>query len=188
MKSPFYFIITPDKERRYNSTVDWGGLEFITSSSKEDFKFSNREAIVVETPLGYKGPISPGDKILVHHNVFKYYNDMKGREKSGKSFLKDNTFFVDTTQFYAYKKDGKWNSCLQYCFVKPIDVKDNHYLLKNTNEEPLMGIVKYGNESLAALGVNEGDVVGFQPESEYEFNVDGEKLYRMYTHNITMVV
>jgi len=77
---------------------------------------------------------------------------------------------------------------LQYCFVKPIDVKDNHYLLKNTNEEPLMGIVKYGNESLAALGVNEGDVVGFQPESEYEFNVDGEKLYRMYTHNITMVV
>ena len=36
---------------------------------------------------------------------------MKGREKSGKSFLKDNTFFVDTTQFYAYKQDGKWNSC-----------------------------------------------------------------------------
>ena len=69
MKSPFYFIITPDKDRRYNSTVDWGGLEFITSSSKEDFKFSNREAIVVETPLGYKGPISPGDKILIANDT-----------------------------------------------------------------------------------------------------------------------
>jgi hypothetical protein len=187
MKSPFYFIVEPDKKRRYNNSVDWEGIEFITSTSKEDFKFSNREAIVIETPLGYEGPIKKGDKLLVHHNVFKYYNDMKGRERSGKSFLKDNTFFVDNTQFYAYNKDGTWKCHSKYCLVKPVEAKE-HYLEKVTNEEPLTGILKYSNDQLEKLGIKEGDVVCFQPESEYEFSVDGEKLYRMYTDNITMVL
>ena len=92
MKSPFYFIVEPTKQRRYNNTIEWDGIEFISNSSKEEFKFSNREAVVIETPSGYTGTISKGDTVLVHHNVFKYYNDMKGREQSGRSFLKDNTF------------------------------------------------------------------------------------------------
>ena len=47
---------------------------------------------------------------------------------------------------------------------------------------------KYSNESLTKLGVNKGDMVCFEPHSEYEFTVDGEKMYRMYTRNITMVI
>jgi len=31
-----------------------------------------------------------------------------------------------------------------------------------------------------------GDFICFTPDSEYEFTVDGEKLYRMYEHQITM--
>ncbi len=33
-----------------------------------------------------------------------------------------------------------------------------------------------------------GDKVCVHPESEYEFNVDGEKLYRMFTHQIAIVL
>ena len=187
MKSPFYFIIKPKKNKRYNNTIDWDGIEFISSTSKEDFKFSNREAIVMETPLGYEGPIKKGDKLLVHHNVFKYYNDMKGVERSGKSFLKDNTFFVDETQFYAFNKNDEWKCHSKYCFVKPIKSK-KYFLDKVSKNEPLTGVLKYGNDQLEKLGVKAGDVVCFQPESEYEFTVDGEKLYRMYTNNITMVL
>jgi hypothetical protein len=189
MKSPFYFIIEPKKKRRYDNTVDWGGIEFIANTSKEDFKFSNREGEVVETPLGYDGPIQSGDSLLVHHNVFKYYNDMKGKERSGKSFLKDHTFFVDDTQFFAYKnsQDSSWKCIKDYCFIKPVASKE-YYIDKNTSEEPLMGEVKYTNSQLLALGVKEGDKVCFEPESEYEFKVDGEKLYRMYTRNITMIL
>ena len=64
MKSPFYFIIEPEKNRRYDNTMDIGDIEFITSVSKEDFKFSNRVGIVQETPIGYKGEIEKGDKVL----------------------------------------------------------------------------------------------------------------------------
>ena len=55
-------------------------------------------------------------------------------------------------------------------------------------EEPLMGIVKYINQELLDLGVKVGDEISFQPESEYEFTIEGEKLYRMFTNNITMII
>ena len=85
-------------------------MDFIVSTSEEDHKFSNRYAEVLATPLSYDGDIEPGDILLVHHNVFKFYNDMKGQRQSGKSFLKDDTFLIDPDQFYMYKKNGKWHT------------------------------------------------------------------------------
>ena len=112
---------------------------------------------------------------------------MYGREKSGRSFLKDDLFLVDHEQFFLYKQNGKWKAYGKYCFVKPIDLEDS-YIFKGGNEEPLYGTIKYVNQELLDLGVKEGDKISFQPESEYPFMVDEEKLYRMFTNNITMIV
>jgi hypothetical protein len=185
MRSPFYFIAKPVNGKRYDNTKEIGGIDFIVSTSEEDHKFSNRFAEVVELPLQYKGPIEIGDILLVHHNVFKFYNDMKGRQKSGKSFFKDDLFFIETEQFFMYKRDDKWYSYDRYCFVKPIAATDS-YIKKPFSEEPLMGIMKYPNEYLLTQGIKEGDLVCFSPDSEYEFTVDEEKLYRMYDHQITI--
>ena len=46
--------------------------------------------------------------------------------------------------------------------------------------------VMEGLDYLKSKGVQDGDRVFFTPDSEYEFNVDGEKLYRMYDHQITI--
>ena len=108
MKSPHSFLVTPIDNKRYVNTKEIGGIDFIISTSEENHKASNRFATVVETPLGYKGEVKKGDTLLVHHNVFKFYNDMKGRRKSGKSFLMGNLFLVDPDQFYLYKRDGDW--------------------------------------------------------------------------------
>jgi len=185
MKSPFYFIAKPINGKRYNNTKDIGGIDFIVSTSEEDYKFSNRYAEVIEVPLGYKGNIEPGDILLVHHNAFKFYNDIKGRQKSGKSFFKDDLFFIETEQFFMFKKNEQWHSYDRYCFVKPISATES-YIKKPFSEEPLMGIMKYPNEYLLSKGIKAGDSVCFAPDSEYEFDVDGEKLYRMYDHQITM--
>ena len=48
-------------------------------------------------------------------------------------------------------------------------------------ERPLIGIVKYSDGT-----VKKGDLVGFRPNSEYEFIVDGEKLYRVLSNFITI--
>lgn len=185
MKSPYYFIAKPMKGGRYNNTKEIGGIELIINTSEEDHKFSNRYAEVVELPLNYKGNIKVGDTLLVHHNVFKFYNDMKGRRKSGKSFFKEDLFFIEPDQFYMYHNGSEWVPYGRYCFIKPIDAKDS-YIMKPFKEEPLMGIMKYANEYLISKGINNGDEVCFEPESEYEFDVDGEKLYRIFDHNITI--
>ena len=185
MRSPFYFIVKPLEGKRYNNTKEIAGVDFITSSSQENHMAANREAIVVSVPLNYEGAIVPGDTLLVHHNVFKLYYDMRGREKSGKSFFKDDLFFVDNDQFFLYKHNKKWNSHSRYCFVEPIPAEES-FLFKKFNEEPLMGKMKYPNAYLESKGVSQGTKVSFKPDSEYEFEVDGEKLYRMYDHQITL--
>tara|TARA_R110002126_G_scaffold73081_4_gene182368 strand:- start:435 stop:698 length:264 start_codon:yes stop_codon:yes gene_type:complete len=86
-----------------------------------------------------------------------------------------------------YKQDDQWHCHDRYCFIKPV-AKEDFFLYKNFKNEPLVGLVKYANNYLKSQGVNDGDKITFKPESEYEFEVDGEKLYRMYDHQITMVL
>jgi hypothetical protein len=185
MRSPFYFIASPLDNKRYDNTKQIGGVDVITSTSEEDHVFSNRRAIVHEIPVGYDGPIQVGDTLLVHHNAFKFYNDIKGRQKSGKSFFRDNTFFIEPDQFFLYQHDGKWHAYDKYCFVKPIPVIES-ILLKPFTHEPLMGEMVYPNKFLLDRGVSAGSRVCFTPDSEYEFIVDGENLYRIFDHQITI--
>mgnify|MGYP003143668769 FL=1 len=187
MKSPFQFIVKPLNGKRYDNTKKISGIDFITSTSQEDHKFSNRYAKVLATPIVYKGPIQKEDILLVHHNVFKFYYDMQGQEKSGKSFFKDDLFFIDNEQFFMYKHDEKWYANDRYCFVKPVSTEES-YIFKPFSEEPLIGIMKYPNNYLKLKGIKEGDKISFQPDSEYEFIVDGEKLYRMFDHQISLVL
>jgi len=48
-------------------------------------------------------------------------------------------------------------------------------------EKPLQGIVKYSDGT-----VEVNDLVGFRPKSEYEFIVDGQRLYRVLSNFITI--
>ena len=48
-------------------------------------------------------------------------------------------------------------------------------------ERPLVGIVKYSDGT-----VNVGDLVGFRPNSEFEFVVDGKRMYRVLSKFITI--
>ena len=69
---------------------------------------SNRYGEVIAVLIGYDGPIEVGDTLLVHHNVFKKYYDMKGREKSGPCHFRDDIFMVEPDQFFLYKHKDKW--------------------------------------------------------------------------------
>jgi len=147
--------------------------------------FSNRYAEVIAVPMYYNGEVSVGDILLVHHNVFKYYNDMKGNQRSSWNFFMDDMFFVEEDQFFLYKHDDKWRSHGRFCFVKPIQTKQTD-IYKPVSEEPLMGTIKYSNYELESMGINEGDEICFKPDSEYEFHVEQEKLYRMFTSQIAI--
>ena len=58
--------------------------------------------------------------------------------------------------------------------------------LENTKEQKLIGILKIGNSSLDALGITEGDTVGYTPYGEYDFLVEKERLYCMKSNDIVI--
>mgnify|MGYP001435852630 CR=1 FL=1 len=183
MQSPNQFIVVPANDRRYNNIKNIEGIEIILDTSEESASFSNREAVVLSTPINYTGPIEEGDTLLVHHNVFKYYNDMHGRRQSGKSFFKDNKFFIDDTQYYMYKKISEWYAVEPFCFVSPLPATET-YIYKPFTHEPLMGTMEYTCPSIERHGIKKGDIVTFMPDSEYEFSFDQKKLYRIRSKNI----
>ncbi len=183
MKSLYRFVVEPKEERYNNKKKLNGGKELITNTKLETFQSVSKKAIVVVVPEAYKTDIKVGDEVVIHHNVFRRFYDMKGREKNSSSFFKDNLFFCDIEQIYLYNRDDNWICNLNYCFVHPVLSTDSFSTLK---EEPLAGIIKYSNKSLEAKGIIPGSLVTFTPNSEFEFVIEGERLYCMKSNNIAL--
>lgn len=187
MQSPINFIVKPKNDNRYNNTLEFAdGSSMIVNTSTEDHLHVNREAIVLSVPLNYKGEIEPGDTLLIHHNVFKKYYGMSGFLRNATEHLWGNTFFVSPDSFFMYKKDGEWRPYDRYCFIRPIKDEGKGMFSNKGGEIPLVGEMVYPNEYLLSMGIKKGDRVCHIPQVEYEFMVDGEKLYRMYDHHITI--
>ena len=182
MRSVYDFIIKP-VGKRYDNEVKVGEHTLITNSSIESFKHVNNIAEVVETPVAFATPIRKGDLIIVHHNLFRVFYDMKGIKKNSRSFLKDDLFFCAVDQVYLYKRTDTWKSFGDRCFVAPVKNKD---LLSTDKVADLIGILKIGNSSLEESGINPGDIVGFTPNSEWEFVVDNQIMYCMKSNDIVI--
>ena len=180
MHALYNFIIEPIGER-YNNTKQVGDKELIVNTEIFHHQYVNREARVISIPTLVKTKLKPGDAVIVHHNVFIRWHNMHGIEKNSKSFISENKYAVSKDQVYAYKRNNKWNALDGYCFVKPI--KSLNKLSVDT-EQPLVGIIKYTDRKLKMI--EEGDLVGFTPNSEFEFIIDGERLYRVLTNEISI--
>jgi hypothetical protein len=182
MNSLYDFIVEPIGER-YNNTIEVDNLKLILNTKIESYKFVNKTAKIISVPLAYKTVIKPGDHVIIHHNVFRRYYDIKGKEKNSSKYFKDNLYFCQPDQIYMYKKQNEWNSFMDRCFVKPI-LNNNNLSLDKTKS--LVGILRYGNSSLNELKIAPGDLVGYTPNSEWEFIVDNELLYCMKSNDIVI--
>ena len=182
MKSLYNFIVKPLGER-YANTKKIGEKELILNTKIESWKFVNRFAEVVSTPLAFTTSINKGDIIVVHQNVFRRFYDMQGEQVNSRSYFKDDLYFVAIDQVYLYKNKDKWLSFGDRCFVKPI--KNSESIL-NRKEDPYVGILKIGNNSLEASRINPGDMIGFKPGAEWEFFIDEERLYCMKSNDIVI--
>ena len=182
MKSIYDFIIQPLGDK-YSNTVKISGVDVVVNTKIENWKFVNRLATVIETPLAFNSKIKKGDIVVIHQNVFRTFYDMKGQKKKSRSYFKDDLYFCAIDQIYLYKNSDGWNSFGDRCFIKPI--KDNDSLTLD-KEQKLIGILKYGNSSLEALEINQGDLVGYTPNGEWEFLVENERLYCMKSNDIVI--
>lgn len=168
----------------------------VVNSTIESVAHINRIAKVVDAPEFTI--LEKGDEVVIHHNMLRLRNGIRGKKVKSNYHLEGNLYFVPLTEVFMYKRgDSEWSSLQPFVFVKPIPKEEEltQGLLigvDNSNShkgmQKLRGLVKYGNESLSSKGVNNGDKVIFSPWSEYEFNIDGEILYKMSTKDIVAVL
>ena len=180
MRGIYNFIIKP-KGNRYNNIKNIDDKELILNTEIFNHQYVNREAIILQTPIINKTQIKKGDSVIVHHNVFRRWHNVKGVEKNSRSWIKKNQYTVFQDQIFAYKRNKNWKSLEGYCFVKPIKSTDKFSVEK---ERPLIGIIKYTDNTIKDIKQN--DLVGFTPHSEYEFIINGERLYRVLTNSISI--
>ena len=87
MKSIYNFVVKP-KGNRYNNTKKVGDSELILNTEIFNHQYINREAIVISIPIIGNTNIKTGDTIIIHHNVFRRWHNVKGIEKNSKSYFK----------------------------------------------------------------------------------------------------
>ena len=184
MQSLYSFIIQP-KNGRYTNEVSVGDKKLIINTTMDDHKFVNRVGVVMSVPLIGDTDLSAGDEVIVHHNVFRRFYDVRGVEKNSSSYFKEDMYFCYYDQIFLYKHNNQWKAPGNFCFVKPI-LKKEKQIISDEKEQKRIGILKYGNSSLEVFKIYEGDLVGFSPSSEYEFIIDENRLYRMRTNDITI--
>ena len=177
MKSVYNFVVTP-KGERYNNKKKVGDSELILNTEIFNHQYINREAIVISTPIIGDTNIKAGDTVIVHHNVFRRWHNIKGVEKNSRSYFNESTYMITFDQIFLYKRDKKWIAPKGYCFVKPLKAIDKFNV---ESEKPLQGIVKYSDGTIET-----GDLVGYVPRTQSEFIVDGERLYRVLSNLITI--
>tara|TARA_Y100001938_G_scaffold55581_1_gene77492 strand:- start:924 stop:1511 length:588 start_codon:yes stop_codon:yes gene_type:complete len=176
MKAYKDFVISPIGDR-YNNSKKVDDKELILNTEIYNHQFVNRLAKVIATPLLFQSPINVGDEVIVHHNVFRRWHDVKGRERNSRSYLSDNKYLVSEDQIYLYNKEG-WKAMPGFSLIKPLISKDKFSF---DNERPSIGVVKYTDGKF-----KKEELVGFRPGIECEDFINGERLYRVLNKFITI--
>ena len=177
MKSLYGFLVKPIGGR-YNNTKKVGDKELVLNTDIYNHKHTNREAEVLSIPKIGETDIKVGDTVIVHHNVFRRWNDVKGREKNSRSYVNEDLYIAHPDQVFLYKRKDKWIAPKGYCFIQPIKETDEFSI---ETEKACRGVVLYSDGSN-----NVGDLVGFTPFSTYEFVIDNIRSYRVLSKFITI--
>lgn len=180
MKPRWNYLIKPCGET-YNNKKKIADKDFIVNTSIEDASFVNRLGHVCAAPKG--GQIPVGSIVVVHHNVFRTYLDMKGRKRKSNEYFRDNQYLVDPDKIYMYDNGEGWKTTKEYCFISPIEyIQDDKIYRSDKQKEEHVGIVKHSSI------YPEGTKVGFSRNSEYEFTIDDKKVYRMKNTDICLMI
>jgi len=177
MQSVFNYLVKPNGDR----TVGFKKIEgqtLLLNTDLQNHSYTNRIGTILNLPLVGNEELKEGDDVIVHHNVFRRFRDVRGNEKDSKNYLAEDVYTVQADQIYAFKRDDEWRALKGFCFIKPIK-EDKMFSV--SFEKPLIGIVKLGNDEIKTESL-----VGFKPNSEYEFVIEGQRLYRVPVNSITI--
>ena len=187
--NPRYGYLIEPIGGEYNNTKNIAGVDLVVNTTIEDAAFVNRLGVVKGLPTNIEdNELEIGDIVVVHHNVFRTYLNMKGQKTKSNEFFRENSYIVPLERIYLYKRKDDWKALKTYCFVLPVDYSEDSVILRNKEKEDHVGLIEVSNTYLQSKGIFKGSKIGFTKNSEYEFNIEGKKLYRMQTRDICATI
>lgn len=189
MNSTNYLIVEVDTT--YINEKSFDDKSIITNSTIEDVSSIQREAVVVSAPE--YTILNTGDKVIVHHNIFRSKYNYKGNLTPSDYHIEGNIYFVPLSEVFMYNtpSDSYYKAIDPFVFVEPIKLDESENFLvgiksRYKGKEHRVGFIKHINKNLLDQGLNIGDKVAFKKNSEYEFNIQGNLLYKMKTSDILL--
>lgn len=175
-------------ERNYNNKVSLNDIEYTVNVDIDNVESINRTATVVAAPV--RSNLSEGDKIIIHHNILREKIHMNGTKVKSQFHIANDYYHCPVSEVLL-KKDakGEWETLLDFVFIKPIkehNVELGHGLVLTPESRKGMqsqrATLAITNKNLK--GVTVGDTIIFSKNSEHEFFIDGEKLYKCEVQDI----
>lgn len=173
-----------------NNTFSLNGESLYLDTTYEPEWHVNQEAYVYKTavmPEYKEHDIKEGEKALVHHNV------PTAPDRHVDWIEDEKVFWSHQTEiFCTISEEGEIKMQYPWILVKPVpQPKPTSEIIYIPNEENKMweqrGRVAHINNQSEEHGINDGDLIYFSKNSDYEIEVEGEKYYRMRNDDVILV-
>ncbi len=76
------------KSSRSTSKKDIDGKELLLNTELQNHNYTSRLGVVTALPIASATDINVGDEVILHHNVFRRFRDVRGVEKNSKYLLR----------------------------------------------------------------------------------------------------
>ena len=116
MQALYNFIIKPIG-KRYNNINKVGDKDLIVNTEIFNHQYIHRLAKVIATPLLFTSPVNVGDEVIVHHNIFRRWHDVKGRERNSRSYWKEDKYIISQELLVKVSKTFKIKTPPLFCII-----------------------------------------------------------------------
>ena len=187
-----HFIVHVPK--KHEDTIQLGDKEIYFEPKYNEFENRISYGEIVSAPIKYDTGAKPGDTLIFHHHVtmnksldigddnyISVYDDVNGAQSASIA--------------YRSKDTGELHMLCDWLFVLPVDepeddVEENGIVTKIAAYKKKRDVAEVytPHQDLLDQGVNPGDIIGFDKNSDYKIKLDnGDIVYRMRVDDISYV-
>lgn len=187
-KSITKFVLRPTGDNAYNDTIDIDGKDFKLKNmiTHEDGSLINRQAKVINVPIGTLTSAKVGDEVYIQHNTFRHQLGAIGNITMGK-MIGDGNYFLNDKEVFAYNDGSEWKSTNSWIFLEPIKFIKGGAFTSHEVLRPDKGVIAFSQDPRwrdDTLEVN--DLVTFREGKRVTSEIDGKTYFRIRQRDILL--
>ena len=192
-----YFSRPDGKEQK--DELDLGGGHKIYLDTRFDAMHKINQVGVIEHTNNRlrKIGLEVGRKVVVHHFCLGSSTKDSPFESEAVKIHGKKLFKAECpVEVFAYEHEDEWHPINEWVFVIPIS-RQNKLAINskltlpehlNTEQVKQVGVIVALNEKLKADGVKIGDKILFTRDSEYEVDLENQKVYIMENEDVVSLI